>query len=244
MFTRLKNSMDSRGVTLGSVSMPGEPLPTGYAPSSMPVIHSAPSGVPARNEQQETILARLLRLRPENPELQERLRVLIEQLGPLILEADDLESVITEQRMKSLKAQHVEIRKQGRKQSAVLEQLQQEASNEELHLRNLILKQEGAVTALQNLKLLEQRGQHVVRWASDEELGQWEAEIAKAKQRINKANEEVAAAVQLRNQALAGAEAAQKEMQRIGHAEIRLRHEISGQPYTDPELGIRVVPAA
>jgi hypothetical protein len=224
----------------GAVSPPNSPLPMAeqFRPSSMPVIR------PARNEQPKTsILARLLQLKPEEPELKDRLRLLIAELGPLLAEADELEQVITEQRMKSLKAQHLEIRKLGRRHSAVLAQLQQESANAELFLRNLLLAQEGASTALRNMRDMEQRGQHVVRWASDEELGQWEAEIAKAKQRINKANEKVADAVLARNQAHALAEAGEKEMARIGQEEIRLRNEITGQPYTDPEFGL-AVPAA
>jgi hypothetical protein len=226
----------------GAVSMPGMPLPESpRRNSSMPSIESAIGGVRNAGEDLDVgILARLISLQPERPELRERLQLLIGQLAPLILDAEELAKEIEQERVQSLEARHREIRKQGRKQQAICEQLSQELKNAELTLMNIAGHQENTLNELRALKLLEEKGQNVGRWASDSELEAWDARVSAAKQRVIEANEAAAIAVRERNEAAEKLRPAEEELARLGTEEIRLRAEISGEAFVDPEFGLEV----
>jgi chromosome segregation ATPase len=220
----------------GAVSMPGVPLPELETAriSSFPTIREASVGVP------ETILSRLCKLQPESPQLQAQLAEMVAQLAPLLAEAEQLAQEIEQENRKFLEAQHREVRKQGRKQQATCEQLRQEFNNAELSLRNVAVEQENATSHVRALSLMEQQNRHVGRWATDNELSEWQERVSKAKTRVIEANQAAVEALQLRNDAQARLEPAEKELARLGAEETRLRKTIAGEAYVDVETGLSV----
>jgi hypothetical protein len=230
----------------GAVFPPGMPL--SEAPrrsSSMPTLEHALGGVRNAGEDLDVgILARLISLQPERQELRERLQLLIGELAPLLTEAEELVQQIETENRESLEQKHREIRKQGRKQQAVCEQLSQELKNAELTLMNIAGHQENILNELRALKLLEEKGHNVGRWASDAELSAWDERVNKAKARVVEANEAAAIAVRERNEAAERRRPAEEELARLGTEEIRLRAEISGESFVDPEFGLSVPASA
>jgi hypothetical protein len=239
---RLHRAMggDPLGGFGGAVSMPAMPLPAPEMPrnTSSPVFqHAAPAGEPS-------ILPRLLRLQPERPELRDRLAEMVAQLAPLLEEAEQLAQQIEQERQESLEAQHRAIRAQGRKQHSLCGQLRQEFANAELSLQNVAARQENCLKELQGLALMEQRNEHVGRWATDKELSAWRERINKAKERVTLANEAAAIAVRERNEAAERLRPAEEKLARLGTVEIRIRKELAGEAFLDPEFGLSSAPAS
>lgn len=226
------------------VSQPGAPLPEGHTigPFGIRTSFSRPTPDSA-SPPPEDLLTRLLKLKPETPELRERLSAVIGQLAPLLSEADKVEQAIAEEWMQSLKAKHTEVRAQGRKQSRFCVRLRQELKNAEAQLLTAISGQQGALNAFQELGALEQRGQHVPPWATDEELSVWQREIKKAQAKVAEANEWAASALREREEVRLRLEPAEKELARLGGEEIRLRKTIAGEAFLDPEYGLVTTPA-
>lgn len=196
--------------------------------------------VSATPPQEQTLLTRLYTLRPESPELKERLLDLRERLAPLWQEAEELEKIILEEMRRKLEAQYAEIRKQGRAQDKLYKQLARELQAAEEAVMNSGLRKESLVNEVQNLSLLEQRGQHVGRWADEKELAEWERRVEEAKSRVTAANQLFAEAVQTRNLVVGKFQQAEAELQKIGMGEVRLKKQLAGQAYVDPELGLQV----
>jgi predicted nucleic acid-binding Zn-ribbon protein len=158
----------------------------------------------------------------------------------VLAEAEELATAIEAENAQSVEAQHRELRRKGRQQQEVCNRLNQRLDEAEVALRNALLKKERAVDALKALKATEKEGQHVSRWADDRELAAWNSRIAAAQRRIQEADAEAAEAMTERNEIRLKTQAAQKELQKIGIEEVRLRKSKSGQPFTDPEYGLEV----
>jgi chromosome segregation ATPase len=190
--------------------------------------------------QQPTLLGRLYLLRPESPELKERLSALLEKLGPLWSEAEELEALIVKEQRQALEAQYQQIRKKGRELDRQYKQLSRELQAAEEAVMNAGLRKESLVEAVQNLALLEQRGQHVSRWADDKELAEWNQRVEQAKSLVPPANQLFAEAVMVRNEVMSKFEQAKAQLEKIGAEEIRLRKRLAGEAFVDPELGLTV----
>lgn len=238
MFKPLTELLSQHEIFRGMVSPPAMPLapPTEFRTSSVPEI---PLQAPMPSER--LLLVRLHELKPESPELQKRLRVFLRKFGPLWAEGEALEKLITEERKQNLQAQYREIRRAGRKQNALVQQLQQEFADAELALRNSAAHQEAVLVDLRVLGDLEREGKHVGRWVTDSEIEAWNQRVEKAKARVTPANERCAELLQERNQAADALAESQKELERLGNEEIRLRKSIAGEAYIDPEFGLDVL---
>lgn len=158
--------------------------------------------------------------------------------------ADAFLAACKEERDVDLAQRQAEFKRQCRKQAAVCAKLEQEFANAELSLMNIAAASDAANQELVGLNIIEKQGRHVPRWATEAELSEWQSRVDRAKGKVTKANEKAVIALQIRNQAQARLEEANKEMNRVGHEERRLAAEISGQPYTDPEFGLSSVPVA
>ncbi len=79
-----------------------------------------------------------------------------------------------------------------------------------------------------DLHVREQNGQHVRRWASEQEISAWKQRVQHAQERVTQMNEAAALALQRRNAAMWKIEPATREMERLANEEIRIRHEIDG----------------
>lgn len=196
------------------------------------------SEVPAPDKPE--LLARLWALRPESSELKTRLSVLLEELGPIWSEAEELEKLIVAEQQQQLESRHREILRQGREQNKLYLRLAKEYQDAEFEMQNAGLRNESLVEAVRDLDLLQQRGLHVSRWADDSEISEWNARVEQAKNLVPPANRRFAEAVAHRNDIAAKLELATVELERLGAEEIRLRKKLSGEAFVDPELGLPV----
>jgi chromosome segregation ATPase len=217
----------------GATFEPNDGLRT--APSTSAPI--APSEVSAPEKPE--LLARLYLLRPESPELKKRLSTLLEKLAPLWSLGEALEALIVEEQRQVLEERYQKIRKEGRAKDKIYKQLARELQDAEQALQNAGLKKEALVEQVQNLALLEQRGQHLPRWYSAEELAAWNQRVEQAKSLVPPANDAFATAVNYRNTVVGKLQEAQAELEKLGAEEIRLRKRLAGESFTDPELGLR-----
>jgi len=243
LIERLHRAIGGTPSGFGSVSMPGIPLPETSHTTSAPVVEAAPGGVRTASGPSDGILAHLLLLRPESEQLRVRLAEMIGQLAPLLAEAKELAQQVEQERQDTLEAQHREVRKQGREQQAVCEQLTQEFQNAELNLQSAAAELENAVDHLRALTIMQQQNRHVGRWATDNELSEWRERVSKAKTRVIEANHAAVEALQARNEARERLSPAEGKLAELGATEIRLRKEIAGEAYHDPELGLSSVPS-
>lgn len=226
--------------TFGAVSAPNAPMPELLSANTIPV-HDAPAGITIQPDSMSSyVLSRLAELRPGEPDTAKRLTALKAEIVPLLMELDELESTILSEERESLATEHNAIRKQGRRQQAMVERLEQEWKNLDVTAQNAINEQGVLVCKVRDLAEMESEGRHLGRWASDEEIAAWRKRVEKAKAKIQPANEAVAAAVQARNLKEIEWNQAQKELARLAAEEMRLRKRLAGESFTDPEFGLEV----
>lgn len=235
-FSTHRPQSKSNGGFDGAVFDPNAGLRTAASGSiAAPII---PSEVSA--PQQSTLLSRLYLLRPESEGLKARLRAAINELAEPWREAEEVEVLILQEQRQALESKYRKIREEGRAKDKVHKQLARELQAAEEAVMNSGLRKESLVNEVQNLSLLEQRGQHVGRWADEKELAEWERRVEEAKSRVTAANQLFAEAVQTRNLVVGKFQQAEAELQKIGMEEIRLRKQLAGEDYVDPELGLQV----
>ena len=82
----------------------------------------------------------------------------------------------------------------------------------------------------------------ISRWASNEDRQELQKKIVLTEEAVKQANEGLVKATSAHNDAAADVQAAQKRLGEISDAEIRLRGELSGKMYKDPETGLPIFP--
>jgi hypothetical protein len=227
----------------GGVSELGSPMPEVRKSSNGRVVVQevhAGTGDPSTSS---SVVTRLLHLSPVSPALQTRRTKLVEELFPLLVEAQELEHELIECRQKTLEEQLVKIRAQCRRQLGVVKFVTQSLHDAELVLMNAAAKQEEQQQSLQNMAALKTRGQHVPKWPTQDEIEAFESLYAEQQERVAKANEVCASALAARNEAMYKIGPAQKEMERLAFEEARLKAEVTKQPFVDLELGLDTVPS-
>jgi len=201
-------------------------------------VETAPT---APTPQNVDVLSRLLQLR-QGPTLtaeqRERLETMIEELTISQNEAWALAAEIEQGNRGFLEERHGEIRSKGRKLHALVERLAQELNKAKQGVVATIAARDSAFAAARAMKESEARGEHVPRWATDQELADWRKQVVEAEQAIKEANELVVFATRNEAEALQKFETAQKEYQELGAEEVRVRHLLDGKQYFDPELGL------
>jgi septation ring formation regulator EzrA len=188
--------------------------------------------------QSPSIVARLIHLSAQNPELREQCLALVSDLQPMLDRAEALEKALLEQRQEDLKSQHEAIRKQCRVQAGVCSVLKQNLAAAELNLHNVAAKQEEALRKLQDMNYVRSQNRHVPQWATQAELDAWGELYAEQQQKVVDANTRVGLAMTERNAAMYKIEPATIEMDRLVAEEARLKGAVSGNPFVDLELGL------
>ncbi|MGD0957454.1 MAG: hypothetical protein ABR953_11595 [Candidatus Acidiferrales bacterium] len=190
-----------------------------------------------------TVMGRIASPQPISEELREMKESLLGQTTIDLAAADAFLAACREERTLTLEQLREAARAACRKQSSIVATKERELRNAELNLQNAVAAQEFAQGELGGLHLMETRGQHVPRWASQKELAAWALRLEKAKEKLRAGFAASAEALQERNAAAAACEPELAEMSRLAAEELRLRHAISGQPYIDAEYGLSSVPA-
>jgi hypothetical protein len=203
-------------------------------------VTTAPSGIVPSSEKRTalTLVAQLIALKPDTKELADRKQWLIDELTPLLAEVDAFTTTVEEKRRKSLKDALVKIRAQCRKAQKFYDLQVENLKTAELNLQNAAAAQEGALKFLQELKAVEQSGQHVPRWATEKEIAVWDVRVEEAKERVRQMNKEAAAAFSERNQMNLKIDPARRELEKLANEEIRWRHELDGREFYDTEFGL------
>ena len=190
------------------------------------------------------IVQRLHELRPEIADHIARKQELLDTLPDLLLSCDELEAEIAEARKVSLNEKLWKVRALCKKQLEVLKALAVEERDAELRVQDAIAARNAVVNQLQNLGEIEKSGKHVGRYASKADYQKWNDQVAEVKQRSREIHDEMGIAVRERESLKFNKlEPANAEMQRLGHEEYRIRQQLKGGNFRDPEFGLMTEPA-
>jgi chromosome segregation ATPase len=215
------------------------------ADSSVPTRQEAPSGIVPSAEKRTamTLLADLIALKPDSPELADQKKYLINALAPLLQEMDQFTIEVTTRRRRYLRESLVNIRAECRQAEKYYNLQVRNLQEGELNLQNAAAQQENANRYVQALAALEKSGQHLPKWASPAETEEWNQRFEGARAALTEANKEAAEAFQQRNRLGFLVEPAQRKLEALADEEIRLKNELAGKDYYDPELGLSTKPA-
>ncbi len=213
------------------VSHPNENFRSATKNDSMP---SPGEGLLAKDE----VLLRLSRLEPENESQRQRRGILLGELAEVLEKIEVLTTEVTNDRTARLTVEHKQVRKAG----TIAEEAQQKASDAytaaDVYALNMIEVQREARQNLERLHDLEQRGEHLKRFHSDQELADWRQKYSEY-QDLAKAGAQMAEdAVRERSQKQEELQAAREEVGRLAAIESRIRAELKGTHYWDPETGL------
>jgi hypothetical protein len=162
---------------------------------------------------------------------------------PLLQEMDEFTNCVNEKRRTFLTESLVKIRGECRVAEKNYNLQVRNLNAAELALQNVAANQDSAFRYLQQLAALEKNGQHLPKWASPAEEEEWQQRFAGARELVTEANKEAAEAVAERNRLHFQVEPAQRQLAKLADEEIRLRNELAGKSYYDPELGLSSKPA-
>lgn len=180
---------------------------------------------------------RLLAVPIADPKLRQRRQTLVSELAAATMQAEDFLEEITTQRHAALENELEEIRAQGRQQLAVVEQLQIEHERAVMNVRNLREESENLGEQVKNL-----RRAPISKWASKETRAARQKKIVKLQEQLNALVRDIVVAGQQQQAAWHELGEAREVMNEISNAEARIRGQLSGKPYTDPEYGMVVSP--
>jgi hypothetical protein len=246
MHTRTRQLSDRSVSNFGRVVQPG-PMPEFDSGTTGIRVHTVEPSAPPPALSTESLLSivttRLTAAQPISEALQEQKAFLLGQTTIDLTAVDAFLDSCKAERELSLVQRQEASRAACRKQFRLCANLHQALKDAELNLMRVAAKQGEALEGLKALALIEKQGKHTPRWATAAERAAWDERLDEAKERVRIANEEAAVALQARNNAQFAIEPAQAEMQRLASQELRLRREIEGHPYVDPEFGLSSVPA-
>ena len=183
------------------------------------------------------LLTRLANLPLEERKQKQQRDKLRSALYAATMEAQAFVDAVVESRNKALKLQLEEIRSRGRQQEAVISKLEsnRQALEFEFHsARNHAQNCRDVLADLHNTRFS--------RWASEEDRKALAKKISAAEVALREANEDYARAQAAHNEAANDVGSAQARMGEISDTEIRLRGELSGKVYRDPQTALPVVP--
>jgi len=185
-----------------------------------------------------SLVLRLQRVKPKTPEMRQHIQTLISDLTAIELASLELLAAIDGERREELENDLEEVRRRGREQQTIIDALEADRQQKEFQFhsaRNYAESCRDELTSLQTVR--------VSRWASKADRQALAKKIAKAKDAVRQANEDMARASNAHNEAANDVGLAQARMGAISDCEIKLRGELSGKPYRDPETALLVVPA-
>jgi hypothetical protein len=189
-------------------------------------------------------IAKAHAIRPETEAQEVAKQQLLDDLSPALIAAEQLTASIEKERAVAVEKKLWELRAECKRQDRIVMNLKNEADAADSELQNAISSKDSIYAELQDLKVQEQRGNHVPRWATREELKEWDAHVETVRERARENAERMLAATQAVTWAGLELEAAVKTMRQLECSHIRLTNEHNGQSgYYDPELGLFTKPA-
>ena len=204
--------------------------------SSSIVIEEAASPVPG-------LIERLQNLQPQSSSLRKQRENLLSMLRPLIDEAEELEAAILEEQQAHLRAQLDEVCGQGRQQQEIVDGLSRQLQHAELDVRRAMGRAESARDAVEALARMEANGSNLPKWPRKEEIEKWDRRVSAAADKMKRAADDSAAAMQERERVKGDLTEAARKLDAISKQATRLEGQLSGESWTDPEYGL-VVPAS
>jgi chromosome segregation ATPase len=185
----------------------------------------------------ENLLTRLRNLPMEDSKQREKRNDLVGTLQAAIMEAEAFLTTAIQERNGVLEEQLEEVRKQGRAQQKVVARLDADLAAKH---HNFHKARENAKWRFEELKDVKSR--RLSKWASREDRDQLQQEIRQAEVILKQANAEAVKATNARNEAAEIFGQAEKKMAEIEAHESRLRGELSGRIYYDPETALPIQP--
>jgi hypothetical protein len=182
-------------------------------------------------------LTRLGNLPVADGEQRERRDDLRITLQAALKDAEEFIAEVMQEYNEKLEEQLEEVRKAGRAQMEVIRKLNDVVFRSRHSLREATAARDNARDHLNTLETTK-----VPRWASREDREKHHKAIEAAKSLVRQANSDRLKANQAYNAAEEDLGKAQEQMTAISTAEIRLRGELSGKQFLDPDLGLTVKP--
>ncbi len=196
---------------------------------------SAPAGTNLVGE----VVGRLTRFNPQDPELKARLSEKIHELTAALNGFETLEDECREERALVLGEKHEEVKSRARAQRREVARLEAVA----LQLYKDVKKAEGLKNGAGNVVgQAQDRLTRVDRFASGKHIESLQQKIREAQTLWSAADTEYGRILTLYNQSERDVAEARKVMGGIETEEVRVRGELTGIPYTDPEFGLLVRP--
>lgn len=186
----------------------------------------------------DALVLSLANLQPENELQKERRGILLGELAEVLEQIEALTTEVNTQRHSRLTEEHRLIRSEGRKAETRLQRCSDAYTAADIFALNMIEVQSQARQNLERLHDMEERGVHLKRFHSDQELADWRQKYSEY-QDLAKAGAQMATeAVAERKRAADELQAAREEVGRLAAIEGRIRAELKGLPIWDSELGL------
>jgi hypothetical protein len=197
-----------------------------------------PPAQPSRNAQKE-LLARLGALNPQDAATKKRVQKAIVAAMSLLDEVREIETALDAERMSTLRTAHKDVRAEGRKLLKQIEGLERQAA-----MVRFEFNEANKAKSIAGLYLRQARDSRkkLSRWASDEELAEADSAIVEATEVLHKATLDVGAQLTSNNGLEFQIAELRNQLAKLSIDELRLRGELSGKPYQDPELGLTTAP--
>jgi hypothetical protein len=231
-----------------SVLGPGATIPVANyrdGMTSFSVREVTPAGAPRKQKWSFlNDIAKAHAIRPETEAQEAAKQQIIDDLSPALIAAEQLTASIEKERAAAVEKKLWELRAECKEQDRIVRNLKNESDAADAELQNAIAEKDFIYAELRDLSVQEQRGNHVPKWATREELKAWDAHVETVRERARKNAERMLAATQAMTWAGIELESAEKAMRQLECQHIRLTNEHNGQTgYYDPELGLFTKPA-
>jgi predicted nuclease with TOPRIM domain len=203
-------------------------------PSSLP-----PVAEDVAEQRADDVLRRLAALHPKDEATRKRIQKAFATAIALLDDVSKIEGACNKERVSALKTAHVAIREQGRTLLGKISKLQTRAA------RTLAEMNEANKTKLQSGMYVRQTvdsRKQLSRWASDEEIAEADAAIVQAREQLRLATSDHYNLMNDYNGVQQEISELQRELDKLATSETRLRGELSGRPYIDPEFLLTKVP--
>jgi chromosome segregation ATPase len=183
------------------------------------------------------LLTRLANLPLEDRKAKEQRDELRAALYATIMEVQEFINEVIASRNAILENQLEEIRTRGRAQQKILNGLEQDRQEKEFQFHSARVHADNCLMQLKDL-----RTTRMSRWASKADRAALGKKITAAELDVREANSECVKATDTHNSAAEDVAAASQRMGEISNFEIRLRGELSGKVFKDPETGLPILP--
>jgi chromosome segregation ATPase len=215
------------------VSMPGEPLreiESHELPTALVVDPPEPP-----DKLTDLVLLRLSAAVPSSDRLRAELATILGEASEACARWEAFLDACERERVSELQKQHTEIREKGRQLQAEIEQLTAEFWSANANWNEAIKARTLAIDAVKAAKY---QREHTGRFASDAQVSEAENRVAAAKSKAKDAVAAETSATLERNRAEDALFRAKEQLHQVGIEESRLRAQIDGKPFIDPELGL------